>query len=312
MQRQTRQCESPAHGLDSMPNLTAPKAAATMGAGTDHSVTSTPTNAAALSAFEFVMRAPGDLPIAAGGLFASDVSHVPNLAHEIVRSVQTVLSRILGVDPRSSFDDCHIETQFRPLPLLNPRPFALDHERMIYATELIAAGPRFFPTSRQTLFGRATSGRRPFLDRVSTTVIAQLLTTDPGVRRARAAGEEVSWRLSADYSPEDNGSVRVALHVTASENAVPISPATAIGSLSLALCMVSYDNSGEGREWEDTLASAPSATVRAATAASQLTVDEHYLAQCADVVAFLDALDLPDLATKLAGQAIEAVAPRET
>ena len=313
MQRQTQECGSPGVGSASMlPDPVSGQAQAAMDAGPNRSAGDTHSSAAALIPFEFVMRAPGDRPIAAGGLFALDAALVPTYANDLVRSAQIVLSKVLGRDLGLPFADCRVETQFKPLPLLNPRPFALDQERIIDAAELIVAGPRFFPTSQQARSERVAAGRQPFLDRVSTSEIAQILTTDPGVRRARAAGEEVSWRLSADCTPEDDGSVRVALHVTAAGKVVSISPVTVVSVLSLTMCMVSYGNHGEGRGWKDTIELAPSASVRAATAASQLTADEQHLEQCSDAIALLDALDLGYLAQSLAGQAGAAVSPRET
>ena len=313
MQRQNQECGSPGVGSASMlPDPVSGQAQAAMDAGPNRSAGDTHSSVAALIPFEFVMREPGDRPIATGGLFAPDAALVPSFANDLVRSAQTALAKVLEHDLGRPFADCRVETQFRPLPLLNPRPFALDQERMIDAAELIVAGPRFFPSSRQARAERVAAGRQPFLDKVSTSEIAQILATDPGVRRERAAGEEISWCLSADYTPEDHGSVRVALHVTAAGKAVSISPVTVVSVLSLTLCMVSHGSHGEGRAWDGTIDLAPSASVRAATAARQLMADKQHLARCADAIALLDALDLPDVARSLAGQAVAAVSPRET
>lgn len=287
---------------------TSKRALAAMDAGLALLSARTPRHAEKLLPFKFaISEAKGREPCVAGTLFAASAAQAKRQAKLMAADALKVLGHTLHGRHDMSFEDCEVYVEARSMPLTSPPLFVFKKEDWLtYAAELIVNGAPFF--SKAEACPRPVAARRPLRDDVADAHIRNILATDPEVRRARAARKEVSWMLLSGYMPSTRSAARVALHVTANDVAVPLSPVTSMAALSILFRVSNYNRKSGMIGHRDGRFKAPSSAVlRAALAASQMVPGARLAEEAEGALRYLRRIGLGATAQSVAAQAAAAV-----
>lgn len=281
---------------------------AAMDAGPDHFARPQSPTSDDIKPFEFAVRdAITAAPIATGSIFAAGVSQVPADVADLLSQVQKILAKRLDYRNPPSIGAAHVDVQRKSIPFLNPPKFSVrDDDRMVFAVELIVGGKNFFPSDIEERKGPS----QPSADRSDKDIVRplldQIISTDPWVRRAQAAGKAPSRLLAAYHANDDDGSLQVALHVTSGEEVIPVSSATAKATLLLLLDTLDFSNFGGGSTWEGQ-AETTSASVRDHQPDDKLEADPPGAAGIAEALAHLNTLGLHELERSIFDQAVSTI-----
>ncbi|WP_306222643.1 hypothetical protein [Bosea beijingensis] len=250
-----------------------------------------------------IAHRPGGRPVASGTLFAPSRRQGQAYARELALHAAKVISFTFGHRDQPSFG-CSVRIEDRPLPLPDPPVFAFRREDwMTYAAEFIVSG---LPILREapSVTGERAIARRALRGDVADAYVADILKTDPNVRLSRAARKAIGWTFLSAHFPGHKAGARVALHVTADDDAVALSPTTIMAVLCVLLRCNNYNReTGMSAHRDGTFAASSSATGRAAEAQSQLLADPRRSGEVARVMRYLDRLGLKDLSRAIEEQA---------
>lgn len=258
-----------------------------------------------LKPFAYVIAPrPRGRPMASGTLFATSRRQGQAYARELATHAAKVIGYTFGHwdDPSSG---CLVRIEDRPLPLPDPPFFAIRREDwMTYGAEFIVTGLPFLAGASPMMAQKATA-RRALRAEVADAYVADILANDPNVRRSRAARKAIGWTFLSAHFPGHKPSARVALHVTADDDALALSPTTIMAVLCILLRCNNYNRAtGLSAQRDGTFAASSSATGRAAESHRQLQADPRRSGAIARVARYLDRLGLQDLSRALEAQAV--------
>lgn len=266
--------------------------------------------AAKLLPFRFaICKADGGEALVGGTMFAATASQVKSHAKAMASQALEVFGYSLQHRQQAEFSEWSVRVEARSMPLAAPPPFALRNEDWgTYGAELIVSGAPFFPDAVDNVVRAGGAARRPLQEGVADSYVRQILATDPEVRRARAAQREISWSVLSGYLPAKRSAARVALHVTADETAVALSPLTSMAALSILLRVSNYNRkNGMTGHRAGRFAVPASAVLRAAIASSQLPPDRQRVEEVEGALRYLRRMSLHALADSIKAQAAVAV-----